>query len=194
MGKNDLQKYRYASLAAELVGQEDFTSAGISLEHLAKDLNCSDEIKPYIDGALASEDGIKIAALSFAKRYTDVYKKASVKDLWEIYQKEAGLNEAEKSIYGSRINAVGNSKLEDVKKTIDELRTKLKNVLDGKMTLSENELLALNNKLKNYQETMGILGNLEQYSHITLIEPIQKEAIKRQKKKIKSELERIVGL
>lgn len=184
---DDLMRYQYAPLAAAAVEQKNFVAAGISLEKLAKDMNCEKDIRPYIDGALASKEGIALASNGFLSRYDEAYKTATIGDFWTVYQ-NADLTEGEKSLYGSRINPLRDNKLEDVQKMIKEKEKKLKAVLDGNETMSENGILLLSNELRNYQEALSIISGLEQYNIVSLNEPVQKEAIKRQKKHIRESI------
>jgi hypothetical protein len=184
---DDLMRYQYAPLAAAAVEQENFVAAGISLEKLAGDMNCAKDIRPYIDGALASKEGIKLASNGFLSRYDKAYKTATIGDLWTIYQ-NADLTDGEKSLYGSRINPLKDKKLEDVKKMIKEKEKRLKSVLDGNETMPEGEMLLLSNELRNYKEALSVISGLEQYNIVSLNEPVQKEAIKRQKKYIKDSI------
>lgn len=191
---NDLRTYQYAGIASQLYEEsQDPISAGISLEKLAKDLNCSDDLKPFIEGTLASKEGIERATVAFANKYQKAYKNATIGDLWDLYGSSAELNEKEKSIYSSIINPIQNSKLEDLKKDFNKLKKEFEENMKGEGEYNSEQLLGVQKKLRDYQDALGIIGLLEQYHQINLIEPIQKESMKRKKKAIKSNLVNLVG-
>jgi len=189
---NELKRYQYADLAATALKSEDTLSAGISLEKLAEVMGIPKGSDGYgfVEGSTASEDGIKVAAGVYSKKFQSAFEKATVGDLWAVYQNN-DFNDGEKTLYGAKIMQYSRLKVKELQAKLKENKEKLKKVMDGKEKLREAELLKLDSETKMLNDILGLIEGAKQLNYMILSEPVQKEAMKRQKKAVKSQMQKI---
>jgi hypothetical protein len=195
MSLENLMKYKYAQIGATFLekGKEDYVSAGICLKKLADDMGCVGEMKRYVDGSLASKEGIGVALSGSIEDYMNAYKNATIGDLWEFYGNN-DLSDGEKMVYSAKLNIVRQKKLEELEEELKEKRNTLKEILEGNQTASQRAISGLNRDIKIYEEALGVIMNLEQYNYLTLVGPVQSESMKKQKKEVKKNINNIIGV
>jgi len=190
----ELKRYQYAELAANSLKGEDALSAGICLEKLAGDIGLqkSSEGYGFLESSLASEDGIKAATEIYFKKYQKAYEKATIGDLWDVYQ--SNFNDNEKELYGAKMRKYSKIKLKDLQSKLKSDKDKIKKFLEGGTATDSSKISKLQAEIRDCEEILGLMESAKQLNYVTLNEPVQKEATKKQKKAIKSNMQKIIGL
>ena len=152
MAIEDLTLYQGGALAGRLLQSEDGQSyLGGALEQIASDLGLEESAMGFINGSMASEDGIKVAVGTYNKKYEDALGELSVKDFYEFYRDgfEKGLNDEEKETLRKKYDS-NKSNIKDVKGKIAKLQHQMKSP-------DEKEREAATKEMEKYSDIMNLL-------------------------------------
>jgi hypothetical protein len=86
MALEDMIRYQGGELASRFYGSDqDRVYVNGALYQLASDLGIEKEAKGFIDGSMASEDGIKTAVGVYSTKYREAINEVKMGDLFEHY-------------------------------------------------------------------------------------------------------------
>jgi len=187
MTKEDIQRYRYGGLANALLKSEDLAGVQESLNLLAVDLGLGDEAKGFMDGAMASEQGIATAAGVYAKKRSKALEESTIKDLGEYFNDYIGYVNAEnaeklKGVLGK----YSDKTLGEIKKKVDRAEYVLKG--KDKYAFKPEEIEEAKSIVRDYKPLFEILGTVEQAEMDTLIPKVRKKVTKKSLEKIAKDL------
>lgn len=163
MALEDLTRYQYGALSARLSQSEEGSSyIGGALEQLASDLGIEESAEGFIHGSMASEQGLKMAAGVYAKKYENALGELKISELYNFYKKDIDkyLEDDEKEIISKKY-ASDNTNLGDVKKKIAKIQHNLKSP-------DEKERKDAEKAMKEYQNISILLHIVqdEQYKNL----------------------------
>lgn len=178
------EKFQYGKLAGNLMKENPAYAKG-ALDVLAGDLGLTDAAKGFIEGAYASEDGLKVAANVYTKSFDEEFGKLKTSDAFSWYESTLGdLDASEKDKIKNAFTK------EDV-----DLNTVQKEYQKAAFTLQAPEGMfddaakdAARDTLKKYQEIMALKESFDQYKFESLRERAVKASGKREFKDLASKL------
>jgi hypothetical protein len=173
MGLEDLTRYQGGELARRFYSSDEnrvYTNG--ALYQLASDLEIEEKAKGFIDGAMASEEGIKKAIADYSKKYKEGFESCSVDDLKSHYEKFiAGyLENKEANKVRKELDRFSKENMKDITSKIK----KAKYILDGEKnnyTFSEEEKKEAKDTIEKYGKILTIIQYLEDIKFENLRKP-----------------------
>jgi len=182
-----MNKYQWSALATSV---EDGDLIRAALEEQVYSFGWNrDEAEGVIEGALASEDGIKKAVEIYAGKYQDALGSMRAIDLFIAYgpalKDFLGENSSEYRRARETFEANAAENYGNIFKSVKKAQVQIKNA--RALGLSDSEVDSAKNTLKRYGKVMAILATLEQNKLEALRPQVRTRATKRTLKEILEE-------
>ena len=156
MALEDLTRYQYGSLAGRLLQSEEGRAyVNGALEQYASERGIEESAEGFIQGSRASEKGLEIAAMNYARKYEKAMGELTVKELYDTYEEYFGdgLSNEEKEIVRKKYEA-NNTNVGELKKKIAELQHDEKSPNAKKRKEAEKEL-------ENYEDITSMFAIIQ---------------------------------
>ena len=152
MALEDLTRYQYGSLAGRLLQSKEgqmYTPG--ALEQLASDLGIEESAEGFINGAMASKEGLETAVMTYAGKYEKAVSELTIKDLYNTYREcfEDGLSDEEKEIVKNKYVS------SDV--NVGEIKEKISKLQHQAQSPDEKEREKAKKGLEKYQDVIQML-------------------------------------
>ena len=162
MSLENLTEYQNAGLAMYLLKSEESQKfLPGALEQLAEDLGVDKKARGFINGAFASEDGLKIATQTYAQDYIKGLKEAKIDELYEHYKPTIDnyLDDDEKVKLQSEFNKYSNKEFGNIMEETEKAKYQIE---DKYGIVSDKDKAVAREVLKKYKEIISFINLLEE--------------------------------
>lgn len=178
MALEDMIRYQGGELASRFYkSEQDRVYVNGALYQLASDLGIEEEARGFIDGSMASEEGIKTAVGVYSDKYREAINKAKIGDLFKHYDEllKDYLNDEEVDKVKAKFKKFSDRTYGEIN---DEIQKSLY-ILDGAnkkfYDFSDEEIEKAKDALEEYQKIFPLMKILEDIK----FEDIRPKAVKR---------------
>lgn len=187
MTKEDIKRYRYGALAGALYDTEDLLGVHESLHFLAGDLGIKDEAEGFIEGAMASKEGIETATKVYFNKRAKALEGTKIKDIGEYFSDYINYVDSEKSKKLQKaLGEYAERTFGEIKKEIEKAEYILKG--KEKYEFNQKEIDESKKVLEKYKTLFQIIGTVEKAEIDDLLPNVRKTIHKKSLEAIAKDL------